>query len=201
MAALVQVSACVAPANAPCGTFYANPVPLAQQILQPVSGAGQVSTGQAFQPVLVRVTDSGSPPNPVIAAPVLFQLTVLRPGGTAPGGGDGENNSGNPAMPVILKVSQSGIATDMNGLASVSPSSSNFSPPVEVNVLVAAGTSSALEYPLQVLPDLSVGNETSGTDSPPTSRLPVRAPWLAGAERSRNQQSGENHGAGAALPY
>ena len=53
----VQVSACVSPVNAPCQPFYANPVPLSQQNLQPVAGAGQVSTGQAFQPVVVRVTD------------------------------------------------------------------------------------------------------------------------------------------------
>ncbi len=44
-AALVQVSVCVAPTNAPCQALYANPVPLSQQILQPVSGAGQISTG------------------------------------------------------------------------------------------------------------------------------------------------------------
>ena len=50
-----------------CG-YYANPVPLAQQLLQPVAGAGQVSTGQAFQPVVVRVTDLSSPPNSVVAA-------------------------------------------------------------------------------------------------------------------------------------
>ena len=72
LAALVQVSACVAPGNAPCLSFYVNPVPAAQQQLQLVAGAGQISTGQAFQPVIVRVTDSSSPPNPVLAAPVLF---------------------------------------------------------------------------------------------------------------------------------
>jgi hypothetical protein len=58
---LVQINACVAPGNFPCAVFYANPVPLAQQVLQQVSGAGQVSTGQSFQPVVVRVVDSASP--------------------------------------------------------------------------------------------------------------------------------------------
>src|SRR5271169_6800176 len=48
MAAPVQVTACVAPGNVPCQTLYANPVPLAQQNLQPVAGAGQVSTGGRF---------------------------------------------------------------------------------------------------------------------------------------------------------
>lgn len=173
LAALVQVSACVAPSNAPCQTFYANPVPLSQQNLQPVSGAGQVSTGQAFQPVIVRVTDSSSPPNPVIAAGVTFLTTVLRPGGTSPAGGDGETNPTNPAMPVILKVSQSSATTDMNGLASLVPSGSGFSPPVEVDVGVTSGTSARLDYPLEVFPAIS-GNNAEGTNPPSIGRLPVR---------------------------
>ncbi|SPF31603.1 putative lipoprotein [Candidatus Sulfotelmatobacter kueseliae] len=152
IAALVQVSACVAPANAPCQTIYANPVPLSQQQLEPVAGAGQVSTGQAFQPVVVRVTDSSSPPNPVLAAPVLFQTTVLRPGGSPPAGGNGETNPINPAMPVILSVTQTNATTDINGLASVTPSSGSFSPPLEVNVAVTAGTTAQLDDSLEVLP-------------------------------------------------
>jgi adhesin/invasin len=157
IAALVQVSACVAPTNAPCQTIYANPVPLSQQQLQPVAGGGQVSTGQAFQPVTVRVTDSSSPPNPVLAAPVLFQTTVLRPGGSPPADGNGETNPINPAMPVILSVTQTNAATDINGLASVTPSSGGFSPPAEVNVAVSAGTSAALDDSLEVLPALTNG--------------------------------------------
>jgi hypothetical protein len=152
IAALVQVSACVAPTNAPCQTIYANPVPLSQQQLEPVAGAGQVSTGHAFQPVVVRVTDSSSPPNPVLAAPVLFQTTVMRPGGSAPAGGNGETNPINPAMPVILSVTQTNATTDINGLASVTPSSGGFSPPLEVNVAVSAGTTAALDDSLEVLP-------------------------------------------------
>ncbi len=120
--ALVQVTACVGPGNAPCQTFYANPVPLAQQNLQPVSGSGQVSTGQAFQPVTVRVTDFSSPPNAVLGAGVSFQTTVLRAGGTSSTGGGGETNPGNPAMPVILAVNQKSTTTDINGFANIVPS-------------------------------------------------------------------------------
>jgi len=151
-AALVQVSACVAPANTPCLSFYANPVPAAQQQLQLVAGAGQVSTGQAFQPVIVRVTDSATPPNPVLAAPVLFQTTVMRPGGAPPANGNGETNLTNPAMPVILSVSQSTVTTDINGLASIVPASGGFSPPLEVEVGVTAGTTAQIMCPLQLLP-------------------------------------------------
>ncbi len=163
--ALTQVSACVAPANAPCAVIYANPIPASQQNLQPVSGAGQVSTGQAFQPVVVRVVDSSSPPNPVIAAPVAFQTTMLRPTGTPTPGVGGEANPINPAMPVILSTSQSNATTDLNGLASIVPSSGNFSAPLEVNVAITAGTSAALDDPLLVLPGLPT--QTTAPTSPP----------------------------------
>ncbi len=150
LAAQVQVSACVAPANAPCQTFYVFAVPLPQQNLQPVSGGGQVSTGQAFQPVVVRVTDSSSPPNPVIAAGVEFQTTVLRPVGSASAGG--EPYPTNPVLPVILQVSQTSLVSDLNGLASIVPSPGGFSAPLEVDVTVTAGTSAWLDDPLFVLP-------------------------------------------------
>ena len=174
LAALVQVSACVAPGNVPCQTIYVNSVPLAQQNLQPVAGGGQVSTGQAFQPVVVRVTDSSSPPHPVIAAGVAFLTTVLRPGGTSPAGGGGETNPTNPVMPVILQVSQSSSTTDLNGLASTMPSGGGFSPPLEVDVGVTAGISASLDYPLDVLPAFVAGTNSGGTNPPSIRSLPVR---------------------------
>jgi hypothetical protein len=175
LTALVEVNACVAPSNAPCLSFYANPVPLSLQQLEPVAGAGQVSTGQPFQPVVVRVTDSSSPPNPVLAAPVLFQTMVMRPGGSAPAGGNGETNPTNPAMPVILSVSQSSATSDINGLASITPTSAGFSGPLEVNLTVTAGTTAQLDYSLELLPaPISQGTAT-GTNRP-IGRLPV---WIA----------------------
>ncbi len=130
---LTQVVACSAPGNAPCATFNISSVPVSQQHLVQVSGAGQTSTG-ALQAVTVKVVDSTSPPNAVMAAPVLFQNTVLRPQGN---GGD----PGNPAMPVILSVSQSTVASDANGFASFVPSSAGFGAPVEVDVMASVGAS------------------------------------------------------------
>jgi hypothetical protein len=173
-AALVQVSACVAPASAPCQSFYANPVPASQQQLQPVAGAGQISTGPMFQSVVVRVTDSSSPPNPVLAAPVLFQTTVMRPGGSPPAGG-GDTNPINPAMPVILSVSQNTATTDINGLASIVPSSAGFSAPLEVDVAVTAGTTAQLDYPLQLLPAPPGGSGSVVTRPDPIGRSPI---WI-----------------------
>jgi hypothetical protein len=158
ISALVQVSACVAPANTRCQPIYANPIPLSQQNLQPVSGNGQISTGQAFQPTIVRVTDFDPAPNSVIGAGVTFLNTVLRPGGTAPTKGDGETDLDNAAMPVILKVTQSNAITDVNGLASVLPSSNGFSPPLEVDVTVKAGVSAWFNYVLQLYPARAGGN-------------------------------------------
>jgi hypothetical protein len=60
LAALVQVSACVAPGNIPCQTIYANSVPLAQQNLQPVAGGDRSPPASRFSllscgsPILLR---------------------------------------------------------------------------------------------------------------------------------------------------
>jgi hypothetical protein len=174
ISALVQVSACMAAANTRCATFCVNPISIAQQRVQPISGAGQISTTAPFQPVVVRVTDLSSPPNPIIAAPVAFQVIVLRPGGSAPSGGNGETNAGNPAMPVILSVNQTAATTDLNGIASIIPSSDRFSPPLEVDILASGGNGGLLDFPLQLLP-AAVSSSTSGsTNSLPGIELPAR---------------------------
>jgi hypothetical protein len=180
----VQVSACVSPANAPCQPFYLNPVPLASQNLQQISGAGQVSAGQIFQPVVVRVTDFSSPPNPVIAAPVSFLTTVLRPEGTSSSGGDAS-----PAMPVILSVTRISVTSDLSGLASIVPSSAGFSPPLEVDVAVTAGVSGSLDDPEELLP--AIIGMPRVTPQPPIWQWPVRTPGANGIERDRTPKWGK----------
>ena len=145
------ISACVAPGNAPCGIFNANPVPLDQQRLVQISGAGQVTNSSTFQPVKVQVTDGSSAPNPVVAAPVTFQTTVLRPGGTVSFPGNGDTNPGNPAMPVILQVSATNATSDASGMVSLTPSSGGYSAPVEVDVRISAGTSAMVDDALWIL--------------------------------------------------
>jgi hypothetical protein len=167
----IHLTACVAPANAPCQSIYVVPVPASLWQLWLVSGAGQISTGQAFQPIVVRVTDSSSPPNSVLGAPVAFLTTVLRPGGAASGGGGGDTNTSNPAMPVILNVSQSSDASDSNGLASIVPSSAGYDAPLEVDVGVTAGNAS-LNFPLKLLPAIVTTTHPVG----PQPVLPM--PWV-----------------------
>jgi len=174
---LVQVNACVAPANFPCAVLYANPVALAQQVLQQVSGAGQISTGQPLQPVVVRVVDSAPSPHPVVAAPVSFLTTVLRPGGMVREVGSGDTNPGNPAMPVILKVTQYNASTDSNGLASIVAASGGFSAPVEVDVMATAGTGATLDNPLLIFPPPSNENDSAGAEIPVIVR-PIRGTAL-----------------------
>jgi hypothetical protein len=153
-AAEVQVNACVAGTGGACQQIIANAVPLSQLNLLPVAGQGQIISGQSFQPVVVRVVDSASPPDNVLGATVTFLTTVLRPAGSSTTGGNGETNPINPNMPIILSVSQSNITSDMNGLASVTPSSGGFSAPLEVDVSASAGTSAFLNDPMELLPPL-----------------------------------------------
>ncbi|MFZ0732879.1 MAG: hypothetical protein WAM79_11190 [Candidatus Sulfotelmatobacter sp.] len=102
--------------------------------------------------MIVRVTDASVPPNPIVGAAVVSLITVLRPGGVVPLPGNGETNPGNPSMPVILQVSQSNTTSDANGLASLTPSAGGFSPPLEVDVSITAGTSAVLDDALWLLP-------------------------------------------------
>jgi hypothetical protein len=172
----VQINACVTPGNSPCQQIYANPVPLSQLNLEPVAGAGQILAGTALQPVVVRVVDSASPPHSVLGAAVTFQTTVLRPQGDPSAGGNGETNPTNPAMPLILSVSQSTVASDPNGLASVTPSSGGFSLPLEVDVDISTGNTAALNDPLQLLPAMA-GEGDPSVPKPPIVRTPLRPCW------------------------
>jgi hypothetical protein len=182
LASLVVVSACVSPANAPCQIFYGNVVPAAQQQLQSVAGAGQVSTGQAFQPVVVRVTDSSSPPNPVAGATVTFQTTVLRPAAISPAGG-GETGTTNSASQVILAVSQASALTDVNGLANTVPSNQGFSLPLEVDVVTSAGMNAMMNDVLLAVPAPATGGKSTQTATVPGATTPVSIRAPVGLER------------------
>jgi hypothetical protein len=187
-ASVSQVNACVAPANVPCKQIYANPVPLAQLNLQAVAGAGQVSTGQSFAPVVVRVVDAASPPHAVLGATVAFLNTVLRPQGTSATGGSGETNSGNPGMPVILSVSQTSVMSDINGLASVTPVITGLSGPLDVDVGATAGTAATLNEVLELFPSGGAGTSTgrSPREQPPIKRWLPTTPEAAAMRVSDN---------------
>jgi hypothetical protein len=77
-------------------------------------------------------------------------------------------------MPVILQVSQSSAATDMNGLANIVPSAGGFAAPLEVDVAILAGSGASLDYPLVLLPSLSLEDNSGQLKPPSTVRRPVR---------------------------
>ena len=176
------VSVCVAPGNAPFALVYANPVPLAQQNLQPISGGAQVATESAFQPIVLRVTDSAPPPNSAVDAPVAFLTTVLGSGGTDSVGGREETNSGSPAMPVNLYVSEGSSVCDIHRLAGTTVSDAGSIPSVDGDVAVLAGASAFLDYPL-FLPTPG-GNGESGNADGQAGRDVVTLPqnWVNSQE-------------------
>ncbi|MFZ0286012.1 MAG: IPT/TIG domain-containing protein [Terriglobales bacterium] len=152
MAGDVQVSACVGPGNSPCLSFYGTSVPASVLQLQPVAGSPQVVTaGHAFQPVMVRVTDSSNPPDPVLAATVAFQFAGERVAGDSTIISAGDTNIHNDPSPVILFSGQTTVQSDANGLASWQPTTEGFEGDVAILGAVTAGAGQ-LQFALQALP-------------------------------------------------
>jgi hypothetical protein len=152
----VQMTACVEPGNNPCQTISANAVASSLIQLNAVSGANQIVAGSIFQPLTVRVTDSSSPPNPILGASVVFQSTVMRPAGNGSGiTGDGGGTSA--GMPVILSSSQSSVQSNINGTASIVPSVGAFTGTLDVQVQISAGATAFLQDTLESVPGGSGG--------------------------------------------
>jgi hypothetical protein len=171
----VQISACVAPGNSPCQTIYGNAVAAAMLNLQAVAGASQIITGTAFQPLTVRVTDSSTPPNPVLAASVLFQSTLMRPAGNGLTSAPGDPTSTQTGMPVMLSASQSTALSDVYGVASFIPAAGSFTAPLEIQIQVSAGTTASLQDEMEII----LANTTAGT-------LPsTLSPWQGGVPARR----------------
>ncbi|MGA9545682.1 MAG: Ig-like domain-containing protein [Candidatus Sulfotelmatobacter sp.] len=148
----MQLSACAAPTNNPCQNISVNAVAAAVMNLQAVAGAGQVVTGAAFQPLTVRVTDSSTPPNPVLGASVLFQSTLLRPAGNDLIPTPGDPTVTQPGLPVFLSANQSTAQSNVSGLASFTPSVGSFTGPLELEIQISAGTAAALQGVMEALP-------------------------------------------------
>jgi hypothetical protein len=154
----MQLSACAAPGNNPCQNISVNAVAAAMMNLQSVAGAGQIVTGAAFQPLTVRVTDSSTPPNPVLGASVLFQSILLRPAGNDLILAPGDPTVTPTSMPVFLSESQSTVQSGVNGLVSFVPSVGSLSGPLEIEIQVSAGTSAALQDVMETFPAVSGRN-------------------------------------------
>jgi len=85
-----------------------------------------------LQPVVVRVTDSSTPPDPVLGASVLFQSYVGRTGQNAPIIWAGEAGISQSSMSVILAAPRATVQSDVNGLAVFQLTSAGISGDVAV---------------------------------------------------------------------
>jgi hypothetical protein len=145
LAASVRVSICVMPAGSPCQVFNATMVSPALLQLQAVGGMLQIAPpGQAFQPVVLRVTDSATPAHPVAGANVVFVAYIGRTPGNEPIVWAGDASITQPVMPVILAQSQSSAQSDTNGMAEFTLSTAGISGNVAI-----AGTASTSSATLQ----------------------------------------------------
>ncbi|MGB7929066.1 MAG: IPT/TIG domain-containing protein [Terriglobales bacterium] len=170
----VQISACVAPGNSPCTQpFVLYATPASFWTLQTISGSPQVIlSGQAFQPLVMRVTDGSSAANPVMGVSVTFATTLARVTGDGP--------------PVLLGSSQSQVVSAQDGTASIVPSAENVGP-CAVFITVSAGQSTAQlqmeslaaivpvqpDIPAKVVPVESEPHFDSGERSPTPQALPI----------------------------
>jgi hypothetical protein len=159
--------------NSACKTLKIFPVaPSAFRVL-PVAGTLQVvSDGKAFQPVVVRVIDSGTG-NPVRGAAVLFNAIIGRAVNDTPVLWIGDNGITRNPMPVILGSVQLTAQSDSEGLATIQPPVAEFPGPLLVLGSASTGAGS-LSFELQSLPQVA-GQEATrtqlegGTSPPPAS--------------------------------
>jgi hypothetical protein len=139
----IQASVCAAPSNSPCQIFNAIIVPVSSLQVQSVAGALQiVPSGQSFQPVVLRVTDGATPPDPVLGANVLFQSYVGRVPQNEPIIWSGETGISQPTMPVILAAPKATIMSDVNGLTSFQLSAAGISGNIAVVGSATVGSGS-----------------------------------------------------------
>jgi hypothetical protein len=165
--ATVQVSACVTPAGSPCQTFALFAVPSTSWTIEAVSGVSQiVPNGLPFQPLVMRITDGSASDNAVQGVNVTFLTTLERnpqggSGGPPQGNADRQNrmrqngigkngmgqNGTQDGPPVILGTSQTQVASDQNGLASITPTVGTLGP-CDAFIIVTAGIATA-QYELE----------------------------------------------------
>jgi hypothetical protein len=151
LASEVDGSACVGSDNNPCQNFHVFAVPTSGLQQQAVAGNLQLITvGPAFQPVTIRVTDMSKPPNPVLGVTVLFQSLLGRTNNNAPIVSGGDTTITTNPMPIILGTSQASVTSDVNGLASMQPSTGGFQGALAILGTVTAGPGS-MPFQLQSL--------------------------------------------------
>ena len=138
-------------------------VPITALRIEAVSGLQQTTTeGQIPQPVIVRITDGASPPNPVFGANATFQSVLSR------GGDDGHTIIVDgevvyqPSDPVILGAAKTLLPSDINGMAQLAPWASPTRAGEAVAGFVSADSGAQIVFSLQVLPQIVGGGLPGG---------------------------------------
>jgi hypothetical protein len=151
----VQVTACVAPSNAPCQTFTMFATPVSSWRIENVSGTNQVVTAwQPFQPLAVRITDGASPSNPVMGVNLVFDVTIERiPQGGGSGGGGDDGGGGHGGTPVILGTYEVQLSTAEGGLGSWVPTVKDVQGYCDLLIALGAGQAES-QFHLQVVPPI-----------------------------------------------
>ena len=135
----VNISACVAPGNAPCRTLIVHPVAASGLQVERVSGDQQlVSVGQNFAPLTLKVVETNA--NAVSGVPVEFLVDVYRAPNESVRSVNGEAVTLTRDEPVVLGTTVMTVFTDANGMVTL-PISANESQPVRIIVQARAGQS------------------------------------------------------------
>jgi hypothetical protein len=135
----VNISACVAPGNAPCRTIVIHAVLGTNLFLRQISGNGQtIRIGEQFAPITVRVEEATG--RAVAGVPVTFHVDVYRIGVATEREQHGDGIITRRDQPVILRVFSSSVVSDANGMVTLSPFSGEKEP-VRVVIRVEAGES------------------------------------------------------------
>jgi hypothetical protein len=168
----LQISACVSPGFSPCATLTVAKVALANLKLHRMAGNAQlVPIGEPFSPVVVQVTDSSTPSNPVQGATVDFSQYVFRSDNDAFDEPAGEIGSNYP-MPVILASSKNTVTSDVTGMASLIPSEGNIDGPIEIEIVASIGTGAEQWFEVE---SLGISDSGTSTASKRFAPLPARA--------------------------
>jgi hypothetical protein len=143
--------------------------------LETVSGSSQVvPTGQAFQSLVLRMTDGSSVSNPVMGVSVTFQTTLAR----VPENG----------MPVVLGSSAAQVVSAQDGLASIIPSAGNVGP-CDMFIAVSAGPSTA-QLQMEAVAAIVVAQPKNSGGKPGSDWPGQHFGWLAGSRASTSMSLG-----------
>ncbi len=182
----VRLSACVGvtPQTA-CDIFYLYAVTTTGTRLENAGGDAQwVAPGKAFAPVMVRVTDAGTPPQIVAGAAVKFHATAFQIQDTTQRTLRGEVIFGHNPQVITLGSADATVNSNGWGLASFTPSFPQITGAAVIEVVASSGNQQ-VTFTLHTWPGMTAtpnGVRTSG----------VQQVQETGASTQRTQRTRRN---------